>query len=133
MLMCARLLLEGDSLSLHHSMLLSHIHWGMYRVTAWVRKIQIFFIVLYWDWEWSIDQSYGRTNVALFQIMCFKAKMNVFYNTATWCLFFFLTFYYSCIEEFIEALLNGFRIYWFFHCIEAAGELLNSTIISWSR
>ena len=64
---------------------------------------------------------------------CFKTKMNVFYNTTTLCLFFFLSFYYSFIEEFIKALLNGFRMYWFFHCIEPAGEVLNSTIISWSR
>ena len=128
------MLLEGDSLSLHHSMLLSLIHWSIYGITAWVRKIQIFFIVLCWDWEWGVDQSYDRTNVAMFQIMCLKTKMKVFYNTATLCLFFFLTFCYSCItEEFIGALLNGFRIYWFFHCIEAACEVLNGTIISCSR
>ena len=66
-----------------------------------------FFIVLYWDWEWGVDQSYGCTkiavfqllSIAMFQIMCFKTKMKVCYNTTTSCLFVFLTFYYSCIEE----------------------------------
>ena len=82
-------------------------------------------------YQLSLHLFIGRTNIAVFQIMCFKTKMNVFYNTATLCLFVFLTSYDSCIEEFIGALLNGFRICWFFHCIEASGEVLNS--ISWLR
>ena len=133
------MLLEGDSLSLHHSVLLSLIHWGIYGITVWVRKIQSFFIVLYWDWEWGVDQSYGCTkiavfqllSIAMFQIMCFKTKMKVCYNTGTSCLFVFLTF-----------LLMYWRINWsitkwvqnmlIFPCIEAAGEVLISSIIFWS-
>ena len=129
-------MLEGDSLSLHHSMLLSLIQWSIYGITAWVRKIHIFFIVLYWDWEWGVDQSYDRTNVAMFQIMCLKTKMKVFYNTATlslllsYLLLLMSYLYYWGIYRRITKWVQNILI---FHCIEAAGEVVNSTIISWSR
>ena len=116
-----RFLLEGDSLSFHHSMLLSLIHWSIYGITAWVRKIQIFFIVLCWDWEWGVDQSYDRTNVAMFQIMCLKTKMKVFYNNATLSLLLsyllllmsYLYYWgiYRSITKWVQNILI-FSLYW---------------------